>query len=219
MSCVLIFDMLCWISTQYPKFLAGQNDARVIFLEGQNGVFQNFYALKPGFTGQTWALLFLCIRHRKFVSTKTLIHPSINQSICRRKIPQVQLVVLRFNATLTAKVISYRWRACVSWLSHTSTNTNFFPKPPTTFFNCFSRGERRKNVPERNFASTELTTTRSWIRHAHNWATRAGSTYWFHYFTFLSVNALSLGKVETIQGFRDSSRDLLWPQILTLENH
>ena len=37
-----------------------------------------------------------------------------------------------------------RWRACVSWLSHTSTNTNFFPKPPTTFLTCFSRGERRK---------------------------------------------------------------------------
>ena len=32
----------------------------------------------------------------------------------------------------------------VSWLSHTSANTNFFPKPPTTFLTCFSRGERRK---------------------------------------------------------------------------
>ena len=32
----------------------------------------------------------------------------------------------------------------VSWLSHTSTNTNFFQKPPTTFLTCFSRGERRK---------------------------------------------------------------------------
>ena len=51
-----IFDKLCWISTQYLKFLAGQNDARAIFLEGQNGVFQNFYASKPGFTGQMRAL-------------------------------------------------------------------------------------------------------------------------------------------------------------------
>ena len=34
---------------------------------------------------------------------------------------------------------------CVSWLSHTSTNTNFFPaNPPTSFLTCFSRGERRK---------------------------------------------------------------------------
>ena len=31
---------------------------------------------------------------------------------------------------------------CVSWLFHTSTNTNFFPKPPTAFLTCFSRGER-----------------------------------------------------------------------------
>ena len=32
----------------------------------------------------------------------------------------------------------------VSWLSQTSTNTTFFPKPPTTFLTGFSRGERRK---------------------------------------------------------------------------
>ena len=32
------------------------------------------------------------------------------------------------------------------WLSHTNTNTNFFPKPPTTFLTCFSRGEKRKNA-------------------------------------------------------------------------
>ena len=33
---------------------------------------------------------------------------------------------------------------CVSWLSHTSTNTNFFPKPLTTFLTCFSRRKWRK---------------------------------------------------------------------------
>ena len=33
--------------------------------------------------------------------------------------------------------------AHVSWLSHSSANTTFFPKPPTTFLICF-RGERRK---------------------------------------------------------------------------
>ena len=32
------------------------------------------------------------------------------------------------------------------WLSHTSTNTNFFPKLSSTFLTCFSRGERRKFV-------------------------------------------------------------------------
>ena len=32
----------------------------------------------------------------------------------------------------------------VSWLSHTSTNTTFFPKTLTSFLTCFSVGERRK---------------------------------------------------------------------------
>ena len=38
---------------------------------------------------------------------------------------------LRFNATLTAKVIKYHGsqrQTNVSWLSHTSSNTTFFPK-------------------------------------------------------------------------------------------
>ena len=38
---------------------------------------------------------------------------------------------------------------CVSRLSHTSTNTNFFPKPPTSFLTCFSRDERRKYAEEK----------------------------------------------------------------------
>ena len=45
------------------------------------------------------------------------------------------LVALGFYATSAA---------VISWLSHTSTNTTLFPKPPTTFLTCFSRGERRK---------------------------------------------------------------------------
>ena len=64
------------------------------------------------------------------------------------------LVVLEFNATLTATVISWQSVTHVSWLSHTSTNTNFFPKPLTTctFLTCFSRGGSQKF--ERKFAST-----------------------------------------------------------------
>ena len=57
------------------------------------------------------------------------------------------LVVLGFNATLTAKVISW-WSVthmCFpGFLDHTSTNTTFFPKPETTFLTCFCRGERQK---------------------------------------------------------------------------
>ena len=49
-----------------------------------------------------------------------------------------------FNATLIAKVISWPSVTHICfWLSNTSTNTTFIPKPPTTFLTCF-RGERRK---------------------------------------------------------------------------
>ena len=56
------------------------------------------------------------------------------------------LVVLGFNATLTAKVIS--WRSVThnvfpGFFSPVLTQ-HFFPKPPTTFFTCSCRGERRK---------------------------------------------------------------------------
>ena len=55
------------------------------------------------------------------------------------------LVVLGFNATLTAKVISWRSVTHVfpGFLTPVLTQL-FFPKPPTTFFTCFCRGERRK---------------------------------------------------------------------------
>ena len=39
MSLVSIFDKSCWILTQYPKFLAGQNDAQAIVLQGEKVVF------------------------------------------------------------------------------------------------------------------------------------------------------------------------------------
>ena len=52
-------------------------------------------------------------------------------------------------AIVTPRFFSENSRAALSWLSHTSTNTTFFPKPPTTFLTCF-RDERRiyagKNV-------------------------------------------------------------------------
>ena len=51
----------------------------------------------------------------------------------------------------------------------------FLPKPPTTFLTCFCRGKRRKyagkKLPQ---PGIELTTTRSWVWHAHHWATHAG---------------------------------------------
>ena len=56
------------------------------------------------------------------------------------------LVVLGFNATLTAKVISWRSVTDVfpGFLTPVLTQLLFFPKPPTTFLSCFCRGGRRK---------------------------------------------------------------------------
>ena len=56
------------------------------------------------------------------------------------------LVVSGFNATLTAKVISWRSvRAYVfpGFLAPVLAQL-FFPKSPNTFLTCFCRGERRK---------------------------------------------------------------------------
>ena len=54
------------------------------------------------------------------------------------------LVVLGFNATLTAKVISWRSMTHMCFLAFSHQYLLFFPKPPTTFPTCFCRGERRK---------------------------------------------------------------------------
>ena len=68
------------------------------------------------------------------------------------------MVVLGFNATLTAKVISCRsvTHTCVSWLSHTSrpTNTTFFFQSHRLLCSHASAGVRDENTPERKFAST-----------------------------------------------------------------
>ena len=55
------------------------------------------------------------------------------------------LVVLGFNATLTTKVISW-WSVThvfPGFLTPVLTQLSF-PKPPTSFLTCFSRGERQK---------------------------------------------------------------------------
>ena len=54
------------------------------------------------------------------------------------------LVVLGFNATLTAKVISWRSMTHMCFLAFSHLTQPFFPKPPTTFLTCFCKGERRK---------------------------------------------------------------------------
>ena len=88
------------------------------------------------------------------------------------------LVVLGYNATLTTKVIS--WRSvthCVSWLSHTSTNTTFLSKATNYFSHMLlqrwqAKVHRKGSSPQ---PGIKLTTTRSWVQHAHHWATRVES--------------------------------------------
>ena len=73
---------------------------------------------------------------------------SIVFCICHTEIPTMSVhswfVVLGFNATLTAKVISWRLMTHMCFLAYSVLTQLFFPKPPTTFLTCFCRGEGRK---------------------------------------------------------------------------
>ena len=74
------------------------------------------------------------------------------------------------------KTKSGRWRICGSWLSHTSTNITFLSKATDYFSHMLQlRWEakiRRKECSPQ--PGIELTTTWSWVRHAHHWAIQAG---------------------------------------------
>ena len=62
--------------------------------------------------------------------------PIVRVKYLKNKTPLIGwLVVLGFNATSTAKVILWRsvTHICVSWLSHTSTNTTFLSKATDYF--------------------------------------------------------------------------------------
>ena len=68
------------------------------------------------------------------------------------------------------------WRICVSWLSHTSTNTTFLSKATDYFSHMLlqrwgAKKRRKEKLPQ---LGIKLPTTRSWVRHAHHWANRAG---------------------------------------------
>ena len=71
-----------------------------------------------------------------------------------------------------------RWCICISWLSHTSTNTTFLTKA-TVYFSHMLRDLQRWEAKIRHKEKSpqpgiQLTTTRSWVWHAHHWATQAG---------------------------------------------
>ena len=67
-------------------------------------------------------------------------------------------------------------------LSHTGTNTTFFPNPPTPFSHVLAQ-VRGENTPERKVASTRNRTTMSWVWHAQRWATRAGPIFLLRWHT------------------------------------
>ena len=67
------------------------------------------------------------------------------------------------------------WRTCVSWLSHTSTNTIFFQSHRLLFSHA-SAEVKGENMPEKNFASTRSRTHNHLVMSlTHHWATRVGS--------------------------------------------
>ena len=88
-----------------------------------------------------------------FVSLKAVLNTECWDQVlfalycmCVLNIPQKEwLIVLGFNATLTAKLISWRSVTHVfhGFLTPVLTQL-FFPKPPNTFLTCFCRGKRRK---------------------------------------------------------------------------
>ena len=76
-----------------------------------------------------------------------LLHAFKSCLLLMRQNQYLWLVVLGFNATLTAKVIS--WRSVFPGFLTPVLLQLFFPKPSTTFLTCFCSGERRKYDAEK----------------------------------------------------------------------
>jgi hypothetical protein len=69
----------------------------------------------------------------------------------------------------------------VSWLSHTSTYTTFLSTANNYFSHMLLQRWEAK-IHQKESSGIELTTTRSWVRHAHHWATWAGQMCMNKYF-------------------------------------
>ena len=76
-----------------------------------------------------------------------------------------------------------------SWLSHTSSNTTFLSKATDYFSHMLlqrweAKIHRKEKSPQ---PGIKLTTSRSWVRHAHHWATwvgQRGLVYLWHMTSF-----------------------------------
>ena len=102
-----------------------------------------------GCMGKTWPQD--CLMKDEVIHgiTNLDIHVDVvcQSAYCLNPFPNDKIMVgwLYWGLTPLWQLKSYhggRRPTCVSWLSHTSTNTTYFPKPLTTFLTCFSRGER-----------------------------------------------------------------------------
>ena len=86
------------------------------------------------------------------------------------------LVVLEFNATLTAKVISWLSVKHMFFLAFShSTNTTFISKA-TDYFSRMLLQRWEAKIRRKESSSQpgiELTALRWWLQHVHHWATRA----------------------------------------------
>ena len=102
----------------------------------------DYLSLRPGsWTDQT--------------NSQTITSAHLTTNRVHNNLRSFSLVLLGFNATLTAKVISWRsvTNIYVSWLSYTSITQLFFPKPPTILSHA-SAEVGSEITPERKFAST-----------------------------------------------------------------
>ena len=135
--------------------------------------------------------------------------------------PQLSLVCQ--NAVLCGNGLTAhadRWRICVSWLSYTSTlNTTFLSEATDNFSHMLlQRWEakiyQKESLPQPRI---ELTTTMSWVRYAHHWATRVGQVG--------ALKCLALGQspenledpVTQLKAFGRWKNKLKWQNLFFIE--
>ena len=98
------------------------------------------------------------------------------------------LVVLGFNATLTAKVIS--WQSVTHmfpcFLTPVLTQI-FFPKPPNTFLACFCRGERQKYAGKKVASTGDRTHNHQVMSLTCSPLSHPGGANWFGHSVCISV--------------------------------
>ena len=150
-------------------------DVTKVIIMDCNGVLMSFSTIFQSYYGSQCT--YLCLTAIIFTSTS---HNSIS-----RTLPAVRyndhwyidgwLVVLGFNPTVTAMVISWRsvTHMCFLAFLHQYWH-NFLSKATTTFLTCFSRGERRK------YAGKKFTPQLEWMNEWCFKAWRQLRSYWAH---------------------------------------